>query len=411
MPWVAQAGPGRLRERRGAPSAPLLSAWLLVDLVQTGGWNVSRVVRELRRAHKEDATFVGGQILGSMCTAPHEVALAANSMFAEVNLGDPAHFPGAARLEREALADLLALFNAPRGAEGRFTSGGTEANILACWMAREKTKRREIVVPSSSHFSFEKAARLMDMKIVSVPTDGSGRADVAAMAQAVGPDTALMVAIAGTTELGLVDPVEELSKWCARNEVLLHVDAAYGGYLLPFMEKANRTPVRFDLGLPGVWSLAVDPHKGAMATIPAGVLLMRDGRDWARTAVKSPYVSTDTQSTLSGTRPGAAAASTWAVHRHLGRAGLAGLAETCLDNAAYLAARLTELGCELVASPELAVVTFRASDPKALAGQLAARGFRVNIIPRFSALRLVVQPHVTRKAIDAFLAALEECLS
>ncbi len=367
-------------------------------------------MRELRRARKEDATFADGSIMGSMCTAPHEVAGAAHALYSEVNLGDPAHFPGSARLEREALADMLQLFNAPRGAEARFTSGGTEANILACWIAREKTKRRQVIVPASAHFSFEKAARLLEMQLVTVPTDAAGHADPAAMAKAVGPDTALMLVIAGTTELGLVDPVEEIAKWCARNEVLLHVDAAYGGYLLPFMEEAGRKPARFDLGLAGVWSLAVDPHKGAMATIPAGVLMLRDGRDWARTAVKSPYVSTDTQSTLSGTRPGSAAAATWAVHRHLGRAGLAGLAETCLDNAAYLAARLPELGCELVASPELAVVTFRAADPAGLAAELATRGFRLNVIPRFSALRIVVQPHVTRKTIDAFLVELEACL-
>lgn len=369
-----------------------------------------RVLRELKRARKEDATFADGSIMGSMCTAPHEVAAIASSLFLEVNLGDPAHFAGAARLEHEVLGDLLELFHAPRGAQGRFTSGGTEANILACWMARERTKRRQVVVPASAHFSFEKAARLLDMELVSVPTTSGGHADVKAMTAAVGHDTALMVAIAGTTELGLVDPVEDLAKWCARNEVLLHVDAAYGGYLLPFLAEAGRRPVAFDLGLPGVWSLAVDPHKGAMATIPSGVLLMRDGRDWVRTAVKSPYVSTDTQSTLSGTRPGGAPAATWAVHRHLGRAGFAGLAETCLDNAAYLAARLPELGCELVASPELAVVTFRAGDPATMAARLAAHGFRLNVVPRFSALRVVVQPHVTRKAIDAFLKALAACL-
>jgi len=378
--------------------------------MQKEGWSKGRVLRQLRASHGLDASYAKGEILGSMCTAPHEVAAAAHELFAEVNLGDPAHFPGSAQLEAEVLADLLDLFHAPRGAEGRFTSGGTEANILACWMAREKTGRRQIVVPSSGHFSFEKAAKLLDMKLVTVPTDAAGHADPAAMAGAVGPDTALMVAIAGTTELGLVDPVEALAKWCHRNDVLLHVDAAYGGYLLPFMADAHRTPVAFDFAVPGVWSLAVDPHKGAMATIPAGVLLMRDGRDWTRTAVKSPYVSTDTQSTLSGTRPGGAAAATWAVHKHLGRAGFAGLAETCLDNAAYLAAKLPGLGCELIASPELAVVTFKAGEPKALAAALAARGFNVNIVPRFAAIRIVVQPHVTRKVLDKFLAALEASL-
>lgn len=392
-------------------ATPFLSQGQVGPLVQETGWSKGRVLSALRRAHGEDSSFADGAILGSMCTAPHEVAVAAHSLFAEVNLGDPAHFPGAARLEAEALGDLLGLLHAPRGAEGRFTSGGTEANILACWMARERTKRSQVVVPASAHFSFEKATRMLGMELVTVPTAASGHADPAAMAAAVTADTALMVAVAGTTELGLVDPVEGLAKWCDRNEVLLHVDAAYGGYLLPFLEEANRKPIRFDFAVPGVWSIAVDPHKGAMATIPAGVLLMRDGRDWARTAVKSPYVSTESQSTIGGTRPGGPAAATWAVHRHLGRAGLAGVAETCLDNAAYLAAQLPGLGAELVASPELAVVTFRAGDPRKLAERLAGKGFRVNIVPRFAAVRVVVQPHVSRATVKRFLEALEECLA
>ena len=374
------------------------------------GWSRSRVMRALKEAKARDHTFRDGHIIGSMCTQPHEIGLDADLMFAEANLGDPAHFPGAARLEEEVLADLADLFHAPRGAEGRFTSGGTEANILACWMARERTRRSKIVAPDSAHFSLEKAARLLGMELVLVPTTASGHADPKKMAAAVDRDTAVMVGIAGTTELGLVDPIAALAKWCDHNEVLLHVDAAYGGYLLPFMEKAKRTAIPFDFALPGVWSLSVDPHKGAMVPIPAGVLLMRDGRDWSRTAVKSPYVSTDTQSTLAGTRPGGAAAAAWAVHRHLGRNGLASLAETCLDNAALLAAKLPELGCELVASPELAVVTFRLGDADTTAKRLAEKGFRVNIVPRFGALRVVVQPHVTRKAIHAFLEAVEAIL-
>jgi len=52
------------------------------------------------------------------------------------------------------------------------------------------------------------------------------------------------------------------------------------------------------------------------------------------------------------------------VHRHLGRVGFASVVETCLDNAAYLAANLQRMGIELAASPETAVVTFRCDDPQ-----------------------------------------------
>lgn len=382
----------------------------LKAVVQETGWTRTKVLAELKKARAADFTFGDGEILGSMCTAPHELAAEAHALFLETNLGDPGHFPGTARLEAEVLADLAALLHAPTEAAGRIVSGGTEANLIACLIAKTLTGRRKVVIPESAHFSFEKAARLMELELVSVPVGADGRADVEAMTKAISKETALVVAVAGTTELGLVDPIEPLAWFCQRHGVLLHVDAAYGGYLLPFLERAERKPVPFDFRLPGVWSIGLDPHKGGMATIPAGALILRDGRAWDAVAVPSPYLSTRTQSTLLGTRPGAPIAAAWAVHRHLGRAGFASVAETCLDNAAYLAAKLRTLGVELVAQPELAVVTFRHADPAALQERLQAKGFRLNRVSRMGALRLVVNPHVTRKTLDRFLKALPACL-
>ncbi|MEK6975411.1 MAG: tyrosine decarboxylase MfnA [Candidatus Thermoplasmatota archaeon] len=376
--------------------------------MQEDGKSLRDVRKALRAARAEDLSFEDGAILGSMCTAPHEAAAEAHALFLETNLGDPGHFPGTARLEREVLEDLKQLLHAPPGAEGRYLTGGTEANLLACYIAREKTGKRTIVLPESGHFSFEKAARILGMRLHYVPTAPSGHADVAATSKAIGRDTALVVGIAGTTELGLVDPIEELAALCRQKKALLHVDAAYGGYLLPFLEAANRRPQAFDFALPGVWSVAMDPHKVGMATIPGGALVLRDGKDWALTAVRSPYVSTETQSTLMGTRPGAAVAAAWAVHQHLGRLGFASVVETCLDNAAFLAAQLQEMGVEPIAEPELGVVTFRADDPAGLAAQLRAKGFGVNVVPRLSGIRIVVNPHVTRKTLVRFLAALRE---
>lgn len=367
------------------------------------------VRKALREARVDDLSFADGDILGSMCTAPHGIAAEAHAMFLETNLGDPAHFPGTAQLEREVLADLKDLLHAPVDAQGRYLTGGTEANLLACAIAREKTGRRTILVPESGHFSFEKAALLLGMRLQYIATTPSGHADVAATAKAINRDTALVVGIAGTTELGLVDPIPELAALCAKRKVLLHVDAAYGGYILPFLADAGRKAKPFDFAIPGVWSLAIDPHKVGMATIPGGALILRDGTDWTHTAVASPYVSTESQSTLMGTRPGAAVAAAWAVHRHLGRLGFASTIETCLDNATYLAARLHAVGIAPITEPELGVVTFRVEDPVGLAAQLRQRGFGVNVVPRLSGIRIVVNPHVTRKVLDRFLTALKEC--
>jgi tyrosine decarboxylase / aspartate 1-decarboxylase len=378
----------------------------LAASVQEKGWSRRRVQATLRRARGRDFSYAAGEILGSMCTEPHPLAHAAHARFAATNLGDPDHFPGTKQLEQEVLEDTRVLLHGPQRAAARFLTGGTEANLFALYVAREKTGKRRVVVPAHAHFSFEKAARLLGMQLAWVPTGPDGRSDVAAMTAALDADTALVVAVAGSTELGLVDDVPALARAAKRAGVLLHVDAAFGGYLLPFLDDAPR----FDFRLPGVWSIALDPHKGGMATIPAGLLVLRDGRDWDHVAVETPYVSTDRQSQLLGTRPGSAAAATWAVHRALGQDGFRRIVHDCMENARYLAAGLDRLHIPLVAPPELTVVTFRVPAPTQVQKALEEKGIRVNVVPRLDALRVVVNPHVDRKAIRRLLRALEEIL-
>lgn len=356
----------------------------------------------LEQARRGDHRFDDGSILGSMCTEPHALARLAHSLFAETNLGDPDHFPETARMEREVLSDLADLLRAPQGAAGRLLTGGTEANLFAMYVAREATGKRHVVLPEHAHFSFEKAARMLGMDLTWIPDRADHRADVDAMAAAISDETALVIGVAGTTELGLVDPLPELAVACAERNVRLHVDGAFGGYVLPFLADAPA----FDFFLDGVWSISMDPHKMGRSIIPAGVLLIRDGADWDHVAVETPYVSTTKQSQLLGTRPGAAAAATWAVHRALGRTGYQEQTAQCFAVRDHLVKGLRDAGFDLVAEPELNVVTFRVADPIATMDALTAKGLRVNVVPRFSAIRIVVGPHVTTDAIDRLLSCL-----
>lgn len=335
-----------------------------------------------------------------MCTAPHAIAAEAHGLFLETNLGDPDHFPGAAGLEKELLEDFRLLLHGPKKAQARFLTGGTEANLMAMYVAREKTGKTEVVLPEQAHFSFEKAARVLGMTLKWVPSHG-GRSHPGEMAKAITKQTALVVAVAGSTELGLVDDVRAMGKMAKAAGVPLHVDAAFGGYILPFLGRAPH-----DFRVPGVWSISLDPHKVGMSTIPGGVLCLRNGSDWDHVAVETPYVSTDKQSQLQGTRPGGAVAAAWAVHRTLGDAGFTNVIERCMLLSRWLADGLTKKGYELVAQPDLTVVTFRADNPVALQESLSAQGIRVNVVPRFGAIRVVVNPHVTKAALQRLLEAL-----
>ena len=193
-----------------------------------------------------------------MCTLPHPVAVRAHCMFMETNLGDPGLFLGTASLERLLIERLGTLFHLPE-AGGYATSGGTESNIQALRLAKVKKNKvlhPNIVVPESAHFSFEKAADLLCLEMRAVPLGADFRMDADKAAELIDSNTICLVGIAGTTEYGMVDPIAALAKIADAHGVFFHVDAAFGGMVIPF----QKDPFPFDFALPGVTTIAVDPH-------------------------------------------------------------------------------------------------------------------------------------------------------
>ena len=371
----------------------------------------ARVMARLRAARQEDWDFSRGRIFGSMCTQPLPIAARAADLFVTSNLGNPGLCPGTSRLEEEVLAMLLRLYHAPSfGANGSLVTGGTEANLTALWIARNISGQREVVLPRSAHFSFVKSMDLLSLRPRWVPVDAEGRADVAAVRKAVGPRTAVIVGLAGSTELGAVDPLPELSEIALEEGVHLHVDAAFGGFVLPFLEEAGRRPLPFDFALDGVTSLSSDPHKMGMGPIPSGALLLRRFDETRAIAVASPYLSAPLLSSLLGTRPSRNVAGTFSALLSLGRQGYVALARRVLDLTDALVEGAGKLGLEPVVTPTLNVVAFRHPNPMKVQSAMLRRGWDVSSVREPSALRFVVMPHVTRSSVDAMLADLAAVL-
>lgn len=371
-----------------------------------------RVRKDLATAHAEDATFSGGQILGSMCTAPHATAVKAHNLFLETNLGDPGHFPGARRLESEYLDHLFRLAGGkPRGAHGQVTGGATEANLLALALMRESTGRRDVVVPATGHFSFEKAAKLLGMNLVVADVDDEYRLDVDDATAKITAQTAGLVGIAGTTQVGSIDPLAALSGLAQDHGLPLHVDAAFGGHVLPFLPDGHPARTAFGFDLPGVTTVAMDSHKMAMGTMGAGALLVRHRRLMDHFSVPTPYLSTRRQQGVLGTRSGAPVAAAWALFETLGDDGYRRVVADCLDNTRRVIDDLDDHGVRPLIDPPINIVAVRARAPVRLQEELAADGWRVNVLPRLRAIRLVMMPHVTRRVLDAFLPTLTQRLA
>jgi tyrosine decarboxylase/aspartate 1-decarboxylase len=377
--------------------------------VRERGVGESIILKELEDAAQKNVPYA--RVLSSMCTTPHPISLKAHCDFLVSNLGDPKLFPGTESLERACIGMLGELLHLPSAA-GYLSTGGTESNIQALRTARQLKAvdpgRANIVLPESAHYSFDKAAQLLGVRLKRAPLDDDLKANVDAMAGLIDKNTIALVAVAGTTEFGQVDPVPAISKLAVEEDIFLHVDAAFGGFVIPFLDDPSK--YMFDFELPGVMSVAIDPHKMGLSVIPSGGLLYRDERLMRSLEISAEYLTSQVQSSLAGTRSGASAAATYAVMRHLGKEGYRLIVKKCMDNTMLLHKKMSAAGLEPVIRPVLNIATFKAPDAQTVRKRLCDMGWYVSTTSGPEALRMVVMPHVTEEVIEAFVADLKKIL-
>ncbi|MBC8522075.1 MAG: tyrosine decarboxylase MfnA [Methanomicrobia archaeon] len=350
------------------------------------------------------------RVLSSMCTYPHEIAAYAHNKFLESNLGDSGLFPGTKEMEDEVIRMIGALLG-NENAFGYVSTGGTESNIQAIRAVRNR-KRREglsgmnIIVPETAHFSFDKIADILCIEVRKAALDVELRVDVNSVEELIDDKTICVVGIAGTTEFGQIDPIKELSEIAKDEGIFLLVDAAFGGFVIPFLE----AKYEFDFSLDGVSSISIDPHKMGMSTISAGCILFREELYLEELTVLTPYLTTKEQCSLIGTRSGASAAATFAVLKYLGSEGLKEIVRECMRLTRLLVRGAKEIGIRPVIEPVMNVVTlsFPAAEVERVANALEERGWRVSVTRVPKALRLVIMPHVKEETVKLFLEDLED---
>ena len=373
------------------------------------------IFNQLDKFQAMDCKYSDGRILGSMCTEAHPIAKEAFFKFIDSNLGDPGLFKGTKLIEDEVLSMIGSILSIENPA-GHMVTGGTEANIMAIRSARniardnKGLKDGELIVPKSAHFSFKKAADMLNLKLIRVDLDENYRIDPKLVEENITDNTVAIVGIAGTTELGMIDPIEDLSEIAVQNDIHLHVDAAFGGFSIPFLIEKGYDFPRFDFSIEGVRSITVDPHKMGLSPIPSGGILFRDQSYLDAMSVDSPYLTIKNQSTIVGTRLGAASAATYAVMKFLGKDGYARNAEIALEKTHFLADNLKRLGYELIVEPKLNIVAF--NHPKLETGELAnlleERNWKISCSSYPKAIRVILMNHIKKEHLIDLLNDLEE---
>ncbi|MEY9873053.1 L-2,4-diaminobutyrate decarboxylase [Streptacidiphilus sp. MAP12-33] len=263
-------------------------------------------------------------------------------------------------------------------ADGVFTSGGTQSNLHALLLARDEAlagdlPRLRVLASEAAHFSVEKSAHLLGLGARAarpVATDERRRMDPRALERALercrraGELPMAVVATAGTTDFGSIDPLPAIAAVCARHGVWLHVDAAYGCGLL-----ASPTRRHLLAGVERADSVTVDFHKSFFQPVSSSAVLVRDGRALRHGGHHADYLNprrmaergipNQVDKSLQTTRR-FDALKLWLTLRVMGADGVGALFDSVLDRAAEGYALLArDPRFRVVTEPELSTLVFR----------------------------------------------------
>lgn len=432
------------------------------------GWErndvLGKVYEMLVKAKQSTYPPVGSTpVLSFPGAIPHELALTVMGLFAPLNanniqchtLGDghtgEDEFSVTTNCEREAIAMEAGLCGANLGdVDGYIASGGTEGNVMGMWIGREWLYRNgtcntrkavPIAVLGSyeTHYSIRKGLQVTGIG-ESPESDGSGF-----HALGVGEDGSLelaelfnrvidldargirhfiIVLTAGTCIGGGVDRVDEIDELLDRVKRMftdayfyVHVDAAFGGFVLPFLE----APISFGFESSCVQSISMDPHKMGLMPYSCGTFLCRKGL-LGLIERSIEYVPGHGDCTLSGSRSGAIAVALWALLKHLGFEGYAKMIRDCRNMALYAQVELAKIpGISVVRSP-INFASFswdqeKLKDDDPIAKQFTLRGsmipeeFRDQAGRKKSLIKIPIMPHTTGEHIDQLVSALRVRMS
>jgi aromatic-L-amino-acid decarboxylase len=284
--------------------------------------------------------------------------------------------PGAVAIEQSVIDWMTSLFGLPDGSGGILLSGGSQANLTAVVTARERLGEDFgdgiIYASERSHHSITKAARIAGIastRIRLVPVDDTLRMDAGALETVVLEDIAagfrpmMIVATAGTTDTGAIDPLGRCSEIAVRTGAWFHVDAAYGG----FFQLTDRGRERLS-GIESADSITVDAHKSLFLPFGVGGLLVRDistlvdahsGQGVYMQDVGEGETPHFFQLGTELTRP-YRGINVWLPLQLHGVDQFTAALDTMLDLAEWSAETLAGMaGIEVVTEPELSIVAFR----------------------------------------------------
>ncbi|KAI9889709.1 MAG: hypothetical protein M1814_005008 [Vezdaea aestivalis] len=406
-------------EGRLLPSDPSLPRQLRLP---TEGWKDERVVEALDQLVSIDhAKWEDGMVSGTVYHGGDTLIKLQTEAFNRFALSNPIHpdvFPGVRKMEAEVVSMVLALFNAPKGAAGVTTSGGTESILMAVFSARQKAYKEkgitnpELILPDTAHTAFRKAAEYFKIHVHLVACPGPKyQVSLPQVSRLINSNTILLVGSAPNFPHGIIDDISGLSFLAIRHSLPLHVDCCLGSFLIPFLNRAGFASEPFDFRLRGVTSISCDTHKYGFAPKGSSTVLYRTSALRAYQYYISPnwpggvYASPS----MAGSRPGALIASCWASMVSVGEKGYISACQSIVGAAKRIEQAIKEqaaLSTDLfiIGKPLVSVVAFTSKtiDVYDVADQMSAKGWHLNALQDPPAIHIAVTLPIV-KVVDKFL--------
>jgi len=385
-------------------------------------------------AHMNLATFV------TTWMEPQASQLMAETF--EKNLIDKDEYPQTAEIERRCVNIFAKLWNAPSegSAIGTSTVGSSEGCMLAGmalkwrWRARQKaagkpSDKPNLVLGTNAQICWEKFCRYWDVEPRFVPMEeGRYHLDPELAAAACDENTIGVVAILGSTLDGSYEPVKEISEALDRLQekagldIPMHVDAASGGFVAPFIQPE----LVWDFRLLRVKSINTSGHKYGMVYPGVGWVIWRHPHDLPEELIFNVnYLGGEMPTfTLNFSKPGNGVIAQYYNFLRLGHTGYQRILHNCHNTALYLSSQIADLGCfDLLSTGEdLPVFAFRLKSHVAhfslydLSERLRANGWQVPAytlpanLEAVTVIRIVVKENFSRDMADLLLDGIKRQL-
>jgi tyrosine decarboxylase/aspartate 1-decarboxylase len=402
----------------------------------------AKIRQQIDNFAKQNIRYGEDKILGFPGTNPDPIATEiysqhlsahANNIGMHTNKKNASErgFSGTQEAERqvvEMMADLMGA--SPEEVDGYISSGGTEANIVGCWIGRDSAKGKPVALLCSTltHYSVLKACNILGIGALNknslhlLGTDENGHLLLSQLEDKlnslakIGAKNIIIVGNGGTTMLGSVDDIpgichviDNFKQKFPSVKIHLHVDAAFGGFVIPFI--AGLPIIGFQN--PNVSSIAIDAHKMGLTPYGSGIILARRGL-FKNIETDAPYVPGNDH-TLCGSRSGAMALSCWATMKKIGKNGYAKEARRCVALANTIRKKLERCGLSVFKN-DINILAVRSPFPSNLAEKFLTHihsSFPANLEnplapERITVWNIVVMRHTTEALIDEFLSECEK---